>query len=117
MANFSLRRYDTQARVSMIVSLASCISLLGMILVLLRRFDFTEFTILYGPPTRYAVLGSGALTILLAAIGFGMGLNSVGQRRNEKPLFSWIGFFVGAGVLCVALALFFLFQVRGEAAV
>src|SRR5687767_966414 len=118
--SFSLRRYDTQARVSVYVSLASVASLLAMTVFVFtidkgfRLIDKSQFVINYGPTRRMLVLGTGACTILLAIIAFGLGLNSAGQRRNDKPTLSWIGFFIGAGVLCLAAILLFLFKTRGE---
>ncbi|GMU23085.1 MAG: hypothetical protein AMXMBFR13_31680 [Phycisphaerae bacterium] len=123
MPNFSLRRYDTQARFGMIVSLLSAGTLLvlaGLIFSADKRFqyfDASELTVHYGPTRRIAVLAAGGLTALLAALGFGFGLNSAGQRRNDKPLLSWIGFFVGAGVLCLSLVLLYFFIKRGESVI
>jgi hypothetical protein len=113
VAKFSLRRYDTQARVSVLASVVSIVSLLGLSFVVLQNMNFTELVIYYGPARRLAVFGGTAVTLLLAAIGFGMGLNSVGQRRNERQGLSWLGFFLGAGVLCLTLVVFALFHFRG----
>jgi hypothetical protein len=118
--SFSLRRYDTQARVSVFVSLASLVSLLAMTVFVFtidkgfRLIDKSQFVINYGPMRRMLVLATGACTVLLAIIGFGLGLNSAGERRNDKPTLSWIGFFLGAAVLCLAVILFLLFKTRGE---
>lgn len=118
--SFSLRRYDTQARVSVFVSLAACASLLAMTVFVFtidkgfRLIDKTQFVITFGPMRRLLILGTGACTILLAIIAFGLGLNSAGQRRNDKPTLSWIGFFLGAAVFCLAVILLFLFKTRGE---
>ncbi len=117
MAKFSLRRYDNQARVSIVVSLASVVTLLGLVLVVFRNVDWSEQVIYYGKNRKLAVYGATALTLLLSTIGFGMGLSSAGQRRNDKQQLSWIGFFVGAGVLCLALIVFFIFQKRGESVI
>jgi hypothetical protein len=114
MAKFSLRRYDVQARFSAIVSLASVITLVGLALVLARRLDRSEWLVNYGPPTKMAVYLSTVVTLGLSIAGFGFGLNSAGQRRNDKPQLSWIGFFVGGGVLCLLLILFAFFRIRGE---
>jgi len=117
MAKFSLRRYDIQARVSLIVSLASLFALMGMAGVIFRRFSLEDWTINYGLPTKYAAYASTLATLALSITGFGFGLNSVGQRRNDKQQLSWIGFFVGAGVLTMALILFALFRIRGESVI
>ena len=117
VAKFSLRRYDVQARFSMILSLVSVVTLVGMVAVIMRRLDTEAWLIHYGKPTQMALYGSALVTLALAVSGFGFGLNSVGQRRNDKPQLSWIGFFVGAGVLCLALILLAFFRFRGEAAI
>jgi hypothetical protein len=54
------------------------------------------------------------MTMVLAASGFGFGLSSAGQRRNDKPQLSWTGFFIGAAILCLTVVLLFIFRVRGE---
>ncbi len=120
MAKFSLSRYDTQARVSVLVSAVSCI-FLAMLTVFvfsidkgLKLLDKSQYIVTYGHTRRLLVLGCGGAAILLAVIGFGMGLNSAGQRRNDKPTLSWLGFFLGAMVLCLAAILLFFFQTRGE---
>ena len=115
MAKFSLRRYDTQARASVIVSLASVASLLGMIALLSRNFFWSETTIVYGNPAyKLIIYGAAFVTMVLSAFGFGFGFNSAGQRRNDKPQLSWIGFFIGAAVLCLTVVLLFFFRSRSE---
>ncbi|GMV98471.1 MAG: hypothetical protein HRF43_01560 [Phycisphaerae bacterium] len=112
MAGFSLRRYDIQARFGLVVSLASAVTLLALGVLIFQNYK--DMVIYYGNTRRVVVWGVGLLTILLAVTGFGFGLNSVGQRRNDKPLLSWISFFVGAGVLCLSVVLLFFFYRQGE---
>ena len=114
MAKFSLRRFDTQARASVVLSLASAVTLLGQIAMVLRNVDWDGMIISHGNRYRMAMMAATAITLLLAAGGFGLGFNSVGQRRNDKQSLSWLGFFVGAGVLCVTLIVFVFFWQRGE---
>lgn len=115
MAKFSLRRFDTQARVSVIVSLASVVSLIAMVLLLLRNFAWSEGVIFYGNPAyKLIIYGAAFMTMVLAASGFGFGLSSAGQRRNDKPQLSWTGFFIGAAILCLTVVLLFLFRTRSE---
>ena len=113
MAKFSLRRYDTQARVSLITSLASVVTLAGLLAAVIRRTNFAERVLYYGTRTQVAILAATVVTLMLSTIGFGMGLSSAGQRRNDKQKWSWIGFFVGAGVLCLTLIIF-VFYMQGE---
>lgn len=119
MAKFSLRRYDNQAQVSVLLSLVSLLPLAAMTAIMVRllmsRSDFTEFVFYYGPRARMAVLFCGLASMFLATCGFGFGLNSAGQRRNEKQQLSWIGFFTGALVLALTFVMVFIFMRRGEA--
>lgn len=116
MAKFSLRRYDHQARVGMIVSLASLVPLLGVMFLVFRHVDYSDWTIYYGPGRKVPLFAGAVVALLMAAIGLGLGWNSAGQRRNDKQQMSWIGFFVGAGVLCLTFLLMLLFRFRGESA-
>ena len=127
MAKFSLRRYDNQALVSIVISLASLVALLGLAFIAFQNTVFPEgasswkeylnFDIPHGKNRKMAVAGGTAMTLLLAAVGFGMGLNSAGQRRNDKQKWSWIGFFMGAVVLCLTIIVFLIFRERGESLV
>ncbi|HOB74578.1 MAG TPA: hypothetical protein PKG54_08625 [Phycisphaerae bacterium] len=120
MPNFSLRRYDTQARVGLILSLLAAVCLLTLAALVLNadkgfeQFSFKDLTVVYGPTRYKMVLASGLVTILLAVSGFGFGLNSAGQRRNDKPALSWISFFMGGTVLCLALVILFFFMRQGQ---
>lgn len=118
MAKFSLRRFDTQARVSVYLSAASAVCLIALSGLLFRhpRLALMENIIPYKPGGAKMILIYlfGALAFGLGAAGFGFGLNSAGQRRNDKPAHSWVGFFLGAGSLTLSLALLFLFRKWGE---
>jgi len=70
--------------------------------------------IYYAGNYKLAFLAGTGMTLMLSITGFGLGLNSVGQRRNDKQRMSWIGFFVGAAVFSLTLIIFFLFRARGE---
>lgn len=117
---FSLRRYDTQARFGLLLSILSVGGLLALAALVVSAdkgfayFNTADLTITYGPVRRLAVLATGGMTALLAVSGFGFGLNSAGQRRNDKPMLSWISFFVGGAVLCLALVLLFFFMRQGQ---
>ena len=115
MPRLSLRRYDHQAILSVIISALAFVPMIGLVWLILRNMHWDEQMIYYAKMSyRLAVLGSVAVTLLMAAIGLGLGLNSVGQRRNDKQQLSWIGFFLGALVICLTLVLFFLFWTRAE---
>lgn len=114
MAKFSLRRYEDQARISLAAALASMVTFVALVGLVLRRLSWTELTVFYGQPTRTAVLLATAFTGLLAVIGFGLGINSVGQRRNERQNLSWMGFFISSAVLVLTVVVFAFFTFRGE---
>lgn len=114
MPNFSLRRYDTQARFGLLLSLASVVSLMGLAFIVLQNLQ--NMVIYYGNTRRAAIYGMGMITLMMAVAGFGFGLNSAGQRRNDKPMLSWISFFIGAVVLCLTVVLLFFFYRQGEPA-
>lgn len=117
MARFSLRRFDHQARVGVVLSLASVLPLLAMGYLLAGQIDTSSWTFFYGPQRAMAYFGAGLAAMGLAAGGFGFGLNSAGQRRNDKPVLSWIAFFVGGAVFCLAVLLLMFFRLRGESAI
>lgn len=117
MANLSLRRYDTQAYLSAILAVASLVTLAGQAVLIFQNLDSSDFTIYYGPTRRLLVLAFTGLTMLVGFIAFSLGLNSAGQRRNDKGQLSWLGFFLSALVLCGAILLFAVFWMRGESVI
>jgi hypothetical protein len=116
VAKFSLRRYETQAAVSVGAAVAAAVMLGGLTFLVMQHFDFGELALYYGPTRRMVILAATAVTLLVSVIGFGFGINSVGQRRNEQQNRSWLGFFVSAVVFCLTLVVFALFFFRGESA-
>lgn len=115
MPRLSLRRYDHQAILSVTISALSFLPLLALVWLVFRNMHWDEKIIYYASMTyRLAILGDTAFTLLMGAVGLGLGLNSVGQRRNDRQQLSWIGFFVGALVICLTLVLFILFWTRSE---
>ena len=114
MARFSIRRYDTQARISAIVALASISTLVIMTYFVFRGMNWTECVIYYGQLRKPLVYLAAAASLLLGTIGFALGFNSAGQRRNDKQQLSWIGFFANAGVIVLTFVLLYFFRARGE---
>lgn len=110
MASKSLRRYDVQAKFSLIASLAAGLGCVGLVVLLMRRYDAGLGAIVYSSKSLYApaFLAGGAGTMLLSAVGLVLGFNSAGERRNEMQGRSWAGFFLGtaffaAAVICLAM--------------
>jgi hypothetical protein len=111
VARRSLRRYDTQAKWSLWISLLSVVTLIMLAGLEARNFNTQLKVITYGKQSPYqmAVLGCVAVTMLLSAVGLLLGINSAGQRRNDLQRRSWAGFFIGTGVLSLAIILFVAF--------
>jgi amino acid transporter len=111
VARGSLRRYDTQAKWSLWISLLSAVTLIALAGLEARNFNFNLKVIVFGKhsPYQWVLLGTVALTILLSTAGLLLGINSAGQRRNELQKRSWAGFFIGTGVLSLTLILFVAF--------
>ena len=116
MARWNLRRYDVQARVSVVLSLASVVCLAALA-VAIATASWQDNRILYQSGTLRvpAVYVCGLLAIGFGAGGFGFGLNSAGQRRNDRTTQSWLGFFLGAASITFAVILLILFLLWGEA--
>ena len=111
MARASLRRYDVQAVYALVFSLASVVPMLGGVYLFYRNFTFELAAIVYQQGSKFLpfYLGAAALAGLLSGIGFLLGWNSAGQRRNQRPTWSWAGFFVGGAVATVTVILLLAF--------
>lgn len=110
MAGSSLRRFDVQAKWSLAFSLVSVLTCLGLLWLLQRNWTPETHLITFRNPLfKVVYVGCSGVTVVLAVFGMALGFNSAGQRRNEKQRLSWIGFFVGTGVLAMALIFFVAF--------
>ena len=115
MTKFSLRRFEDQAKASVVLGIVACVGLVVQAIMVFRHIDTNEWAIMYGNPTRkYLVMITTAISLLVGVAALGLGYNSAGQRRNEKPQLSWTGFFLGAGVICFAVIFFVVFRTRSE---
>ncbi len=111
VAKFSLRKVETQATASAVLSLSSLFFLLGLAVLVFRHFDLETKSIFYKEGTlRVIALGlCGLFSLGLSVLGFGFGISSAGERRNQRSHLSWGGFFVGAIAICLTLVLLALF--------
>jgi hypothetical protein len=122
LAKFSLRRFDTQARVGLWLSLLAALLLLAELVIVFNihkgfeGVDAKEWTIYHGRTRRTAVYAAVGLTLVFAVAGMGFGFNSAGERRNDRQNLSWAAFFIGATVISLAVILFMVFRLRGELA-
>ena len=106
-----LRRYDVKASYACVLSLVSIVPLIAAVTVALLRYDHDLGQIIYGSK-GFFLPAFGAcvlLSVMPGAIGFVLGWSSAGQRRNDKPTRSWVGFFVGGAVLTFSLILLIAF--------
>lgn len=111
MARGTLRRFDTQAKASWIVSLAAAAGVVLLVFLAGRNLDIELRVIRFSPDSMYQplYLVICAVTMVLAVVGLVLGFNSAGQRRNEMQARSWLGFFVGTGSFSLAIVLFWAF--------
>ena len=104
MVGANLRRYDVQATYAMALALFSLLPLSGASYLLIRNYRSELGAITYRSefflPALLACLALAAVMSLFAIL---FGYNSAGQRRNEKPLRSWMGFLIGSLSLTVAV--------------
>ncbi len=112
-----LRRYDIQASYACVLSAVSVLPFLAAAWLLSRNMRWDLRQIIYNsegfffPVFLVCVLAS----MVPAATAFLLGWSSAGQRRNDRPIQSWVGFFLGGGVLTLDLVLaiaFFMLQLR-----
>jgi hypothetical protein len=96
-----LRRYDVQAGYACGLALVSVLPLLAAAALAYRNYHHHLGQIIYGEKSLFLPVFAGLvlLSMVPGAIGLALGWNSAGQRRNDKPARSWVGFFLGGGVL------------------
>ena len=106
----SLRRYDVQATCAYVLSIFSVLPLIGGAYLAWRNYHPDVGQIIY-QSKAYVLALVVCILVSMAAGGLGclFGFNSAGQRRNEKPGRSWVGFFVGGGVLTFDIILLIAF--------
>jgi hypothetical protein len=102
-----LRRYDVRASYAFVLALLSVVPFLGAVGLALRNYHSDLGQIVYGAKGLFLPVFFVCLLLSMApsALAFLLGWSSAGQRRNDKPMRSWIGFFVGGGVLTFDLIL------------
>ena len=111
MAKGSMRRFDVQAKYAMFSSMAAILGVASLLVLILRNYRKLEVAVVYSGDSMFApaVFVITAGTLLLAATGAMMGLNSAGQKRNTNNKQSWIAFFVGTAMASFAVLLFGMF--------
>ena len=106
----SIRRYDIQASWGYALSVFSVLPLLGGAYLAWRNYDGMLGQIIYESKLYVPLfVGCVLLSMVAGALGCLFGFSSAGQRRNDRPVRSWIGFFVGGGVLTFDVILLIAF--------
>jgi asparagine N-glycosylation enzyme membrane subunit Stt3 len=97
--------YENQAKLSVGLGGLGGLAILGVLALIAKNFHRELPAIIYNPEGKWIlVFGLGMLGALVtSAAGLLVGLNSAGQKRNTQTRLSWIGFFVNAGLLTLAL--------------
>lgn len=113
MGSASLRRYDTQATLGFVLSVASALPFLCAAYLALGRYNSELGQIVYGSRGRFvlAFMVCVVASMLPAAAACLLGLSSAGQRRNDKPARSWLSFFLGGGILTLDIILLLAFLI------
>lgn len=108
----SLRRFDVQANYACILSIASTLPCLAAVAFVVRNYRHELGQIVFGTKGLFVPIFFACilLSIVPSVLGFLLGWSSAGQRRNDKPTRSWIGFFVGGSVLTLDLILLIAFM-------
>lgn len=108
-----LNTYENQAKLSVALGVLGLLALAALAVLMRRNFDRATFYMTFNAESMFQPLvGLSILAgLLVGSVGFFVGLNSAGQRRNTKSSLAWKGFFLNAiavtGIL--ASAIFFYF--------
>ncbi|MEK6677662.1 MAG: hypothetical protein AABZ47_18665 [Planctomycetota bacterium] len=107
----NLRRYDVQATYACGLAFFSALPCLAAAILTVQRYHHDLGQIVYGSKGMFlpGLLGCLLASMLLSGIGLLLGLNSAGQRRNDKPKRSWLGFFLGGSILSLNIILLLAF--------
>ncbi|UCE58364.1 MAG: hypothetical protein JSU63_13090 [Phycisphaerales bacterium] len=117
MATGRLRRYDVQATYACVLAIVSVAPFAAAVWLILRNLNRDLRQVIYSAEGLFepVFLGCILVSIAPAAIAFLLGWSSAGQRRNDKPGRSWLGFFLGGSIVTfdVVLAIaFFMLQLK-----
>lgn len=106
-----LRRYDVQASYACALALISVVPFIVAAALAYRNYHHPLGQMIYGSKGFFLPLFAGSLmaSIVPGTLGMILGWNSAGQRRNDKPARSWLGFFVGGTVTTLDLILVIAF--------
>jgi hypothetical protein len=112
----NIKNPNTQGLLSTVCSLAGMVLVPVLAFLVFQRFAMRERAIPYNPSSMRLpiILAISAVSGLLALIGFGLGISSIGHLRNDHPGRSWLGFLLGALGIVLSGLLFAAFYVLKE---
>jgi len=100
MPNFRLAQ--TQARWSLYISIITGLGLAVLLFLTFRGLDLESMNIWYSDTSKFGrlrkplvFLGTAAVT-LFGLTAAGMGYSSLGEKKNDKQSWSWMGLLGGA---------------------
>lgn len=104
MSNLSLRRFDVQANVGVVLSAGALVLAGAATYAVWTRYNPEMRAIPYGSKSWLypAILACVASSLVLAFVGTALGANSAGQRRNERQGRSWLAFLLGLTAVVLA---------------
>jgi len=107
----SLRRFDVQAKWAVVLGVFSVVPGISAVILALRNYEHELGQIVYGEKGLFAptLLACILASLLSAVLSLLLGWNSAGQRRNDRTVQSWIGFFLGGSVLTLNIVLLLAF--------
>lgn len=107
----SIRRYDVQANYASVLAIVSSLPFLAAAWLLCSRYEHELGQIVYDDKSLFlpAFLACLSLSVLPGGVGFVLGLSSAGQRRNDRATRSWVGFFLGGGIVTLDAILLIAF--------
>lgn len=106
---FNLKTYEGQAKASVILAVISLLCSITAAVGILQRFSFEQFEIILKSKRFAMIMAVIGVAVIAGAIGFFMGLSGAGEKRNKASQLSWMGFFLNAGVITLALSLLAFF--------
>jgi hypothetical protein len=117
----NFRLYDTQATTSMFTSLLGVVLLLGLSFLVFHGLNTDQqWVVPYNPEGRMGryrptlIMLFTAVAVLTGITAGLLGFRSLGQSRNTKQGFSWMGMLIGALVLSMAPVLFYAWRTLSE---
>lgn len=110
----NFRLYETQATASLYLGIMGLLGLAALCFLVGWGFSFKEMLIFYstehmsGKLRPWLVLAAAGLTIGIGIVAGILGYRSLGQKRNNRQAYSWMGILTGAVGVSMAPVLYFV---------